>query len=397
MPDVYQGTELWETSLVDPDNRRPVDFARRRRCSREIDAGALPADRRVRRRQAAGHRAALRLRRDRPELFTGYTPLTAAGPAADHLVAFDRGGAITVATRLPVGLAEARRLGRHHARPRPAARAATCSPAAARRRRDCASPTCSPTTRSRCSVTEGGEAVTIRHPLAVWAPSRSASASGCRATTTCRWCRGDDGWWAPAEGELPTSRPTPTTATCSTTTHRALPDPRSRRQPDGVHALSRTFDPAAYALDRRAWTGRQLAGGVIYELHIGTFTPEGTLDAAIERLDHLVELGVDFVELLPVNAFNGTHNWGYDGVLWYAVHETYGGPAAYQRFVDACHARGLAVIQDVVYNHLGPIGNYLPRVRPLPRRGGAQHLGRVGEPRRPGLGRGARATSSTTR
>ena len=90
----------------------------------------------------------------------------------------------------------------------------------------------------------------------------------------------------------------------------------------------------------RAWTGRQLAGAVIYELHIGTFTPAGTLDAAIDKLDHLVDLGVDFVELLPVNAFNGDHNWGYDGVLWYAVQESYGGPAGYQRFVDACHATG---------------------------------------------------------
>jgi maltooligosyltrehalose trehalohydrolase len=103
---------------------------------------------------------------------------------------------------------------------------------------------------------------------------------------------------------------------------------------------------------------------VIYELHVGTFTPEGTLTAAIERLDHLVALGVDFVEIMPVNAFNGVRNWGYDGVLWYAVQEEYGGPAAYQAFVDACHQRGIAVIQDVVYNHLGPSGNYLPQFAP---------------------------------
>jgi len=139
-----------------------------------------------------------------------------------------------------------------------------------------------------------------------------------------------------------------------------LPDPRSRRQPDGVHGRSRTYAPSPPA----SRPARQLAGSVIYELHVGTFTPEGTLDSAIERLDHLVELGVDFVELLPVNGFNGTHNWGYDGVLWYTVHEGYGGPPAYQRFVDACHARGLSVIQDVVYNHLGPSGNYLPKFGP---------------------------------
>ena len=155
------------------------------------------------------------------------------------------------------------------------------------------------------------------------------------------------------------------------------PDPRSRRQPRGVHELSAWFDPAAHMWQDADWTGRQLAGSVVYELHIGTFTPDGTLDSAIARLDHLVDLGIGFVELLPVNAFNGTHNWGYDGVLWYAVHEGYGGPAAYQRFVDACHRRGLGVIQDVVHNHLGPSGNYLPEFGPYLRDGGAEHLGIV--------------------
>ncbi len=143
-----------------------------------------------------------------------------------------------------------------------------------------------------------------------------------------------------------------------------LPDPRSARQPDGVHECS-----AVHALDPEAWTdadwtGRPLPGAVFYELHIGTFTPDGTFDAAIERLDHLVDLGVTVVELMPVNAFDGIHNWGYDGVLWYAVHEPYGGPDGLQRFVNACHAKGLAVALDVVHNHLGPSGNYLPRFGP---------------------------------
>jgi len=142
-----------------------------------------------------------------------------------------------------------------------------------------------------------------------------------------------------------------------------------------VHGLSRRFDPGAYSWGDTSWTGRPLAGGVVYEMHVGTFTPEGTLDSAIERLDHLVDLGIDFVELLPVNGFNGTHNWGYDGVAWYAVQETYGGPAAYQRFVDACHQRGLGVIQDVVYNHLGPSGNYLPEFLPIFAEGGANTWG----------------------
>ena len=114
---------------------------------------------------------------------------------------------------------------------------------------------------------------------------------------------------------------------------------------------------------------------MIYELHLGTFTPEGTLDAAAARLDHLVELGIDLVELLPVNAFNGTHNWGYDGVLWGVVDEEYGGPAAYQRFVDAAHAVGLGVVQDVVHNHLGPSGNYLSVFGPYEKTEGANTWG----------------------
>jgi len=142
------------------------------------------------------------------------------------------------------------------------------------------------------------------------------------------------------------------------------PDPRSRRQPDGVHGRSRTVDPASFTWTDDAWTGRQLAGAVIYELHVGTFTPEGTFGAALGRLDHLKEIGVDLVELLPVNAVNGEHNWGYDGVLWSAIHESYGGPAGYARFVDGCHAAGIGVIQDVVHNHLGPSGNYLPVFAP---------------------------------
>jgi len=142
------------------------------------------------------------------------------------------------------------------------------------------------------------------------------------------------------------------------------PDPRSRRQPHGVHGPSAWFDAASFAWTDDAWTGRALAGGLLYELHVGTFTPEGTLDAAATRLSYLRDLGVTHVELLPVNGFNGTHNWGYDGVLWYAVQEEYGGPEAYLRFVDAAHAAGIAVIQDVVYNHLGPSGNYLPEFGP---------------------------------
>jgi maltooligosyltrehalose trehalohydrolase len=143
-----------------------------------------------------------------------------------------------------------------------------------------------------------------------------------------------------------------------------LPDPRSRWQPHGVHGLSRTYEHGAFEWTDASWTGRQLPGAVLYELHIGTFTPEGTFDAAIGRLDHLVDLGIDLVELLPVNAFNGEHNWGYDGVCWYAPHEPYGGPDGLKRFVNACHNRGLGVVLDVVYNHFGPSGAYAPMFAP---------------------------------
>ncbi|MEU4804504.1 malto-oligosyltrehalose trehalohydrolase [Actinosynnema sp. NPDC023587] len=144
----------------------------------------------------------------------------------------------------------------------------------------------------------------------------------------------------------------------------ALPDPRSLRQPNGVHEASRVYDHAAFEWTDGSWTGRGLPGAVIYELHIGTFTPAGTFDSAVERLDHLVDLGVTHVEVMPVNAFDGVAGWGYDGVLWGAVHEPYGGPDGFKRFVDACHARGLAVLLDVVYNHLGPSGAYLDRFGP---------------------------------
>lgn len=142
-----------------------------------------------------------------------------------------------------------------------------------------------------------------------------------------------------------------------------LPDPRSSHQPDGVHRESAVYHHD-FGWTDQDWTGRALPGSVIYELHIGAFTPAGTLDAAIERLDHLVELGVDLVELMPVNAFNGDRGWGYDGVLWYAVHQPYGGPDALKRFVNACHRRGLGVVLDVVHNHLGPSGGYLDRFGP---------------------------------
>lgn len=201
---------------------------------------------------------------------------------------------------------------------------------------------------------------TSRGPFDVWAP-RPQRVRLSVAGDIVEMERGDDGWWTPT-APVPTDGPVDYGYLLDDDPD-PRPDPRSRRQPGGVHGLSRR-DLTTYEWQDAAWTGRQLAGSVVYELHVGTFTPTGTLDSAIERLDHLVDLGVDLVEVMPANAFNGTHNWGYDGVAWFAVAEPYGGPDAYKRFVDACHAKGLGVVQDVVHNHLGPSGNYLPLFGP---------------------------------
>jgi maltooligosyltrehalose trehalohydrolase len=145
---------------------------------------------------------------------------------------------------------------------------------------------------------------------------------------------------------------------------RVRPDPASLRQPDGVHRESAVFDVRAFPWSDSGWRGVELESLVFYELHLGTFTEAGTLDAAAARLPSLAELGVTCVELMPVQPFAGKRNWGYDGVYPYAVHESYGGPSALQRFVDAAHRTGLAVCLDVVYNHLGPEGNYLAEFAP---------------------------------
>ena len=142
------------------------------------------------------------------------------------------------------------------------------------------------------------------------------------------------------------------------------PDPRSPSQPDGVHGLSETLDHCGYEWGDRSWRGISPRGITVYELHIGTFTPEGTFDSATLRLEHLVQLGVDAVEVMPIAEFPGSRGWGYDGVDLYAPHHAYGGPEGFKRFVDACHRHGLGVILDVVYNHLGPDGNYLAQFGP---------------------------------
>ncbi len=145
---------------------------------------------------------------------------------------------------------------------------------------------------------------------------------------------------------------------------RVLPDPRSPSQPEGVHELSATVDHEEFTWTDGDWPGVEMHDAVIYEMHIGTFTPGGTFESAIERLDYLRELGISLVEVMPIAEFPGNNGWGYDGVDLFAPHHAYGGPEGFKRFVDACHAHGIGVLLDVVYNHLGPDGNYLPMFGP---------------------------------
>ncbi|MEY2936841.1 MAG: hypothetical protein RL033_7590 [Pseudomonadota bacterium] len=172
--------------------------------------------------------------------------------------------------------------------------------------------------------------------------------------------RGEHGWFHLPEPGLPAG----TRYLVRLDGGPGLPDPRSEWQPEGVHGPSVVVEQDAFRWRDEGFLPHPWSGAVLYELHVGTFTPEGTYRAALERLSHLVALGVTHVELLPVAAFPGRHGWGYDGVALFAPHAAYGTPDDLKRLVDGCHARGLAVLLDVVYNHLGPDGNYLGHFGP---------------------------------
>ncbi len=191
----------------------------------------------------------------------------------------------------------------------------------------------------------------------VWAPFASSLeliADGQRSPMT------RSGTWWNSELELPAG----TDYSYSVNGGKAIPDPRSAWQPQGVHGPSRVMDHSRFVWTDRQWQPKPLPSGVIYELHTGTFTPEGTFDAIAGKLDHLLELGVTHVELMPVAEFSGDWGWGYDGVDLYAPHHVYGDPNSLKRLVNTCHDRGLAVLLDVVYNHFGPSGNYLSQFGP---------------------------------
>ncbi|WP_442954604.1 alpha-amylase family glycosyl hydrolase [Pantoea sp. LMR881] len=143
-----------------------------------------------------------------------------------------------------------------------------------------------------------------------------------------------------------------------------VPDPASRAQKADVNGPSLVVDPGRYTWQNSAWRGRPWEETVVYELHIGTFTPEGTFQAAIEKLPWLAELGITMIEVMPLSQFGGNRGWGYDGVLLYAPHSAYGTPDEFKAFVDAAHDHGLSVVLDIVLNHFGPEGNYLPLLAP---------------------------------
>jgi maltooligosyltrehalose trehalohydrolase len=198
------------------------------------------------------------------------------------------------------------------------------------------------------------------HSFAVWGPR----VKNCRVragNAVYAMTQGERGWWHAEVAEaghgtdydfLADDDPKP------------YPDPRSMWQPHGVHGASRVLDHARFEWTDGGWRPVPLAQAIVYELHVGTFTAEGTFDAAAEKLAYLRELGVTHVELMPVNSFPGRWGWGYDGVSLYAPQERYGGPDGLKRFVNACHAAGLAAVLDVVYNHFGPDGNYTGKFGP---------------------------------
>ena len=197
------------------------------------------------------------------------------------------------------------------------------------------------------------------HTFQVWAPIPS-NVELQLADQKLPMTAGSGGWW---EARVP-SISSGTDYGFILDGEGPFPDPRSQWQPAGVHGLSRRLDHSTFKWTDAGYQAPQLASAVIYELHTGTFTAQGTFAAALDKLDHLVELGVTHIELMPVAAFPGNFGWGYDGVSLYAPHGAYGEPDDLKRLVDGCHARGLAVLLDVVYNHLGPSGNYLARFGP---------------------------------
>jgi maltooligosyltrehalose trehalohydrolase len=199
------------------------------------------------------------------------------------------------------------------------------------------------------------------HRFEVWAPLAKRMAVEAGGVRVAMEGPDEQGWW---KADVDAAGTGTDYGFVIDEDEKVYPDPRSQWQPNGVHGLSRVYDQNAFTWTDAGFQAGPLSSAVIYEVHVGTFTPEGTLDAAVDKLDALKELGITHVQLMPVAAFAGRHGWGYDGVALFAVHEPYGGPDALKRFVDAAHGKGLAVLLDVVYNHFGPVGNYTGKYGP---------------------------------
>jgi len=198
------------------------------------------------------------------------------------------------------------------------------------------------------------------HVFEVWAP-KAGTMDVKIGDQKFGMTRKERGWWS---AEVMTAGPGTDYGFVMDGIEPALPDPRTRWQPNGVHGESRVVDHSAFVWSDAGWQAPPLSSALIYELHLGTFTTEGTLQAAESRLDYLKELGVTHVELMPIANFPGKRGWGYDGVDMYAPFNAYGDPDDVKCFVNACHSKGLAVLLDVVYNHFGPVGNYLGKFGP---------------------------------
>ncbi len=363
VPDTYQGSELWDLSLVDPDNRRPVDFELRRALLAEV-ATLGPAELIARSDEGLPKlrvvREALHLRRRRPELFGAgpaarYEPLECSGDLAGHGVGFTRGASvIVVAPRLVMSLRGGWNDTKVIVPPGSwtdlVTGAVRVGGATSMRRATRRLPGCSARAHVgglTCASRSGhlGRRCPSRYSSAPAVPNWSlASAATGRQTSRLLWPARTDA--LSIDGGPP------------------RPDPRSAHQPAGIQGLSRIVDHDEFRWTDSDWAGLDLARSVLYELHIGTFTEAGTFRGAIDRLDHLVSLGVDAIELMPVAEFPGARGWGYDGVDLFAPHSAYGGPDGLKELINAAHAKGLGVILDVVYNHLGPDGNYLGEFGP---------------------------------
>ncbi len=194
----------------------------------------------------------------------------------------------------------------------------------------------------------------------VWAPGRERVELVLYPSQRIPMERAERGWW---RAEAPNAE-AGARYLFSLDGGPGRPDPRSARQPEGTDRPSALVDQGAFSWSDHGWAGFNLSTAVLYEMHVGTFSAAGTFDGAIDHLDHLVDLGVTAVEVMPVAEGSGARGWGYDGTDLWAPHQAYGGPEALKRLVDACHRRGLGVVLDVVYNHLGPAGNYLNEFGP---------------------------------